>query len=59
MINYKIIGSLLLWKKVVDFLQPILDEITKNNKADYAVVYCEFMYQAGHWPYERRVVCKV
>ena len=36
-----------------------LDEITKNNKVDYAVVYGEFMYQAGSWPYERRVVCKV
>ena len=31
----------------------------KNNKVDYAVVYGEFMYQAGIWPYERRVVCKV
>ena len=36
-----------------------LDEITKGNKVDYAVVYGEFMYQAGSWPYERRVVCKV
>ena len=36
-----------------------IDEITKNNKVDYAVVYGEFMYQAGPWPYERRVVCKV
>ena len=36
-----------------------LDEITRNNKADYAVVYGEFMYKAGPWPYERRVVCKV
>ncbi len=36
-----------------------LDEITKNNKVDYAVVYGEFMYKAGSWPYERRVVCKV
>ena len=36
-----------------------LDEITKYNKVDYAVVYGEFMYQAGPWPYERRVVCKV
>ena len=26
---------------------------------DYAVVYGEFMYQAGPWHYERRVVCKV
>ena len=36
-----------------------LDEITKNNKVDYAVAYGEFMYKAGSWPYERRVVCKV
>ena len=36
-----------------------LDEITLNNKVDYAVVYGEFMYKAGSWPYERRVVCKV
>ena len=52
---------------VVDFLQPILDEylvdefddITRENNVDYAVVYGEFMYKAGPWPYERRVVCKV
>jgi hypothetical protein len=36
-----------------------LDEITRNNKVDYAVVYGEFMYKAGPWPYERRGVCKV
>ena len=36
-----------------------LDEITGNNKIDYAAVYGEFMYKAGSWPYERRVVCKV
>ena len=36
-----------------------LDEITRNNKVDYAVVYGEFMYKAGPWPYERRVLCKV
>ena len=41
------------------YLLDELDEITKNNKVDYAVVYGEFMYQAGIWPYERRVVCKV
>ena len=41
------------------YLVDELDEITKNNKIDYAVVYCEFMYQAGPWPYERRFVCKV
>lgn len=36
-----------------------LDKITKDNKVDYAVVYGEFMYKAGPWPYERRVVCKI
>lgn len=41
------------------FLVDELDEITKDNKVDYAVVYGEFMYQASSWPYERRVVCKV
>ena len=41
------------------YLVDELDEITKNNKVDYAVAYGEFMYKAGSWPYERRVVCKV
>lgn len=36
-----------------------LDELTENNKVDYAVVHGEFMYKAASWPYERRVVCKV
>ena len=43
----------------VSHLVDELDEITKDNKVDYAVVYGEFMYKAGSWPYERRVVCKV
>ena len=40
----------------------LADELTKrtqSNKVDYAVIYGEFMYKAGPWPYERRVVCKV
>lgn len=36
-----------------------LDDLTRDNKVDYAVVYGEFMYKADPWPYERRVVCKV
>ena len=36
-----------------------LNDLTRDNKVDYAVVYGEFMYKAGPWPYERRVVCKV
>ena len=41
------------------YLVDELDEITRNNKVDYAVVYGKFMYKAKSWPYERRVVCKV
>ena len=41
------------------YLVDELDEITRNNKVDYNVVYGEFMYKAKSWPYERRVVCKV
>lgn len=36
-----------------------LDELTKDNIIDYAVVYGEFMYQAGSWDYPRRVVFKI
>ena len=42
-----------------EWYSPWKNEITRNNKVDYAVVYGEFMYKAGPWPYERRVVCKV
>ena len=46
-------------REKASYLVDELDEITRNNKVDYAVVYGEFMYKAGPWPYERRVVCKV
>ena len=46
-------------REKVSYLVDELDEITKENKVDYAVVYGEFMYKAGPWPYERRVVCKL
>ena len=46
-------------REKVSYLVDELDEITKENKVDYAVVYGEFMYQAGPWPYERSVVCKL
>jgi hypothetical protein len=36
-----------------------LDDLTRNNKVDYAVVYDEFYYQAASWDYPRRVVVKV
>lgn len=32
---------------------------TKFNKVDYAVVYGEFLYQAGSWSHPRRVVFKI
>lgn len=35
------------------------DDLTKDNKVDYAVCYGEFMYKAGSWKYAQRVVCKV
>jgi len=35
-----------------------LNEITKENILDYAVVYGEFEYQAMSWEYPRRVICK-
>ena len=41
------------------YLEDELTERTQKNKIDYAAVYGEFMYKAGSWPYERRVVCKV
>ena len=44
-------------RKKASYLVDELDEITKNNKVDYAVAYGEFMYRASSWPYERRVVC--
>ena len=46
-------------REKVSYLVDELDEITKENKVDYAAVYGEFMYQAGPWPYERSVVCKL
>lgn len=41
------------------YLVGELDDTTRENKVDYAVVYGEFMYQAASWSYERRVVFKV
>ena len=33
------------------YLVDELDEITKENKVDYTVVYGKIMYQASSWPY--------
>ena len=48
-----------LLREKASYLVDELNEITRNNKVDYAVVYGEFLYKAKSWPYERRVVCKV
>lgn len=37
----------------------LLDELTRDNKFDYSVVYDEFEYQAASWDYPRRVAIKV
>lgn len=36
-----------------------MNEITKDNLVDYAVVYGDFYYKADSWFYPRRVACKV
>ena len=48
----------ILREKASDLVDE-LDETTQNNTVDYAAAYGKFMYKAGSWPYERRVVCKV
>ena len=45
--------------ELATYLDEELSEITKRNVVDYAVVYGEFLYQAGSWDYPRRVVCKI
>ena len=39
--------------------EAMLTEKTRSNMVDYAVVYGEFLYQAGSWDYPRRVVFKI
>ena len=36
-----------------------LYEMTRHDQVSYAVVYGEFMYQAGSWDYPRRVAFKI
>lgn len=40
-------------------MDEALYRATKNNGVDYAVVYGEFIYQAGSWRKPRRVVYKI
>jgi hypothetical protein len=46
-------------RKLANEIDAELTENTKENMLDYAVVYGEFLYQAGSWDYPRRVVCKI
>lgn len=43
---------------MASYLDNELDELTTNNKVDYAVVYGEFFYAASSWGYPRRIVVK-
>ncbi len=45
--------------KLAESLEKELDEITADNKVDYAVVYGEFRYAAASWGQTRRVIVKV
>ncbi len=45
--------------KEAESLEKELDEITTNNKVDYAVVYGEFRYAAASWGQTRRVIVKI
>ena len=45
--------------KLASHATDLLDELTSENKVDYAVVYDEFFYQAASWDYPRRVIVKV
>lgn len=47
----------ILYKKAAHITDE-LNDLTANNKVDYAVCYGEFYYQAGSWKYPRRVVVK-
>ena len=43
-----------LLREKASYLVDELNEITRNNKVDYAVVYGEFMYKAKSWHYESK-----
>lgn len=45
--------------KLADIATSRMDELTKDNKHDYTVIYDEFDYQAASWDYPRRVIVKV
>ena len=45
--------------KLAEEENQALYRATKFNQVDYAVVYGEFLYQAGSWSHPRRVVFKI
>lgn len=45
--------------KLAEEENQALYRATKYNQVDYAVVYGEFLYQAGSWSHPRRVVFKI
>ena len=45
--------------KLAEEENQALYHATKHNQVDYAVVYGEFLYQAGSWGHPRRVVFKI
>ena len=47
-----------LYRLTSEFVDELNDK-TKDNIVDYAVVYGEFEYQAKSWEYPRRVICKI
>lgn len=55
-IRLKVNGTLI---KMAESLDKELEEITADNKVDYAVVYGEFRYAAASWGQTRRVIVKV
>ena len=46
-------------KRLAKDLDDELYDLTRDDIFPYAVVYGEFLYQAGTWDYPRRVVCKI
>lgn len=46
-------------KRLSEDLDSELYDLTQEDAISYAVVFGEFMYQAGSWDYPRRVVCKI
>ena len=45
-------------KEMAEYLDKELDELTANNKVDYAVVYGEIHYAASSWSLSEKSYCK-